>query len=100
MAAVNQCEAVLSYIRRHGSITPLEALQELGVGRLAARINDLREQGHAIASDMVDVQTRAGQSRVARYTLTAGRSRGDMGSPESDRPEGMLFDTQRFIVRP
>jgi len=97
---VNQCEAVLAYIRRHGSITPLEALRELGVNRLAARINDLRESGHDIASDLVDVQTRAGQSRVARYTLRAGLDRSPTVAAEPDRPDGLLFDTSRFIERP
>lgn len=40
-----QAEEVLAYIQEHGSIARLEALQELGVFELAARIAELEEQG-------------------------------------------------------
>ena len=33
-----------------GPITPIEALEEGGIFRLAARVFDLREQGHDIAT--------------------------------------------------
>lgn len=62
----------LAYLKRHGSITPLEALRELGVMRLGARIYDLREAGHSIEREMVEVPTRDGTTRVARYRLARG----------------------------
>lgn len=61
--------AVLAYLKRCGSITPLEALRELGVMRLGARIFELREAGHPIEREMVQVSTRDGTTRVARYSL-------------------------------
>ena len=49
-----QTDAILAYLRRHGSITPLEALlPPIGCFRLAARIHDLRLKGHPIRSDLV-----------------------------------------------
>lgn len=40
-----QNQRILDYIRDFGSITQLDALQDLGVMRLASRISDLRKQG-------------------------------------------------------
>ena len=53
-----QAQRVLDYIREHGSITQLEALQEIGVMRLASRISELKKQGYAIVSKMVSVTNR------------------------------------------
>ena len=66
---MNQAKQVLEYIQEHGSITQREATRKLGVGRLAARISDLRAEGYDIQTEMVPVRTRGGKARVARYTL-------------------------------
>lgn len=47
-ATVTQSEALLAYLNRWGSITPMEALRELHIYRLAARVKDLRDAGHDI----------------------------------------------------
>ena len=47
-----QCDKVLEYMRRYGSITQLEALRDIGCMRLASRISDLRYQGYAIGRRM------------------------------------------------
>ena len=66
----NQCKRVLEYIRLHGSITSAEAMTELGVYRLASRINDLRRCGIEIRREMVTVTNRWGEkTRIARYSL-------------------------------
>lgn len=39
---------ILRHLRRHGSIDPLQALELFNCFRLAARIHDLRGQGHDI----------------------------------------------------
>jgi hypothetical protein len=52
-------------------ITPLLALDQFGCFRLAARINNLRDSGHAIDATMIVVTNRDGsQSRVAEYRLS------------------------------
>ena len=65
-----QAQRVLDYIQQYGSITQLEALQDIGVMRLAARISDLRKQGERIGSKMINVENRYGETcRVKSYFL-------------------------------
>lgn len=49
---MNQRTEVLLYLKLNGSITPLDALQEFGCFRLAARIEELRARGHEIETIM------------------------------------------------
>jgi hypothetical protein len=49
--SLSQREAVYLYIQEHGSITQMEALMHLGCFRLSARILELREEGHDIATE-------------------------------------------------
>ena len=62
---MSQCSAILSHLKKYGSIEPLTALKLYGSFRLAARINDLRMKGHNIDTEMV----KKGDSMVARYHL-------------------------------
>jgi hypothetical protein len=66
MAGVTQAEAILNHLLRRGSITPLEALAHHGCMRLAARVHDLRNRGHAIRMEMIP--TRNGK-HVACYRM-------------------------------
>lgn len=51
MAKMTQCERIIRHMNDYGSITSLEAMTEYGIMRLASRINDLKGQGYAIASE-------------------------------------------------
>lgn len=65
-----QNQRILDYISEFGSITQLEALQDLGVMRLASRISDLKRQGYNITSSIDVVNNRYGEKcRVKRYSL-------------------------------
>lgn len=65
-----QCEKVLEYMERFGSITQLEALADLGCMRLASRISDLRQQGIAIGRRMKTSKNRYGEDvHFAEYYL-------------------------------
>lgn len=65
-----QEQRVLAYMEEYGGITQYEALQELGVMRLASRISGLKRKGHSIASRMVKVENRFGEKcRVKRYSI-------------------------------
>jgi Helix-turn-helix domain len=67
-----QAERVLAHLQTGRRLTQFEALQELGILRLASRINDLKRDGHDISSKMVAVSNRFGEScHVASYTLGA-----------------------------
>ena len=65
-----QCQLILEYMRKYGSITPLEALNDIGCMRLASRINDLRSQGIAIGVRMKTGKKRGGgKTTFAEYYL-------------------------------
>ena len=65
----NQKERVLAYVRLHGSITSLEAIQHYGITRLASTIEQMAKVGHQFDHEhQVKVQNRFGEeSRVTRY---------------------------------
>ena len=65
-----QCDLVLAFMAENGSITPVEALDELGCMRLASRNSDLKRMGHHIRKEMVEKKNRFGDTvRFARYSI-------------------------------
>ena len=57
-------------MRKHGSITQLQAYIDIGCWRLASRISDLKRQGYAIRREMITVKNRDGEKvPIARYSL-------------------------------
>ena len=67
---MKQEERILKYLRDFGSITPLQALEDLGVMRLGARIYDLKKAGHPISRRMVTRENRYGERvSFAEYRL-------------------------------
>lgn len=65
---MTQEQRILDYLDEFGSITPLEAMRDLGIMRLGARIFDLKASGYAIVKDTVAVKNRFGElTRIARY---------------------------------
>ena len=70
MSKATQAERVLEYIEKFGSITQYEALQDLGVMRLASRISDLKKLGYPIDGEIVTVKNRFDEDcYVKRYSL-------------------------------
>ena len=65
---MSQNEQILALLKR-GPITALDAVQ-YGCLRLAARIHDLRMQGHVITTEPVTVNGK----QYARYYLMADQS--------------------------
>jgi dihydroorotate dehydrogenase len=59
--AMSQCDRIVRHLEDHGSITAMEAIQEYGIQRLAARIADLREKGRPITSEIVTGKNRYGE---------------------------------------
>jgi hypothetical protein len=61
---------ILAHLKRGSPLTPLETLQLYDCARLAARVCDLKAEGHDIKTEMVGVITEAGtRARVARYWM-------------------------------
>ena len=67
---MTQCERIMDYIKRFGSITTIEAFSDLGITRLASRIHDLRELGIEIDSETIKGKNRYGETvHYTRYSL-------------------------------
>lgn len=70
MAKERQCDRVLDYMRRFGSITQADAYADLGVYRLASRMHDLKEQGVKFEANYETKRNRYGEPvTYVRYTL-------------------------------
>ena len=66
---ITQCEMIEDYLDTYGGITPLEAMRDLGIMRLASRIAEMKKSGLNIKSEMVSVATRnGGRTHIARYS--------------------------------
>jgi hypothetical protein len=66
MSIASQGEQILNHLRAGKHLTAMEALQRFGCLRLAARIKDLKDDGHAIDSRMVEL---ANGKKVASYRM-------------------------------
>lgn len=67
---MKQTERILKYINDFGSITSLQAMQDLGVMRLASRITDLKQAGYEIDSEYVHSKNRYGETiKYKRYYM-------------------------------
>ena len=63
---------IVEYLRRHGSITRMEAFRELGITELSRPILELEALGFRIRRYPTVVPTRVGESaRVVKYVLRA-----------------------------
>lgn len=67
---MNQETRILNYMRDFGSITPLDAMREFGIMRLASRISDLKKRGYRISREFEKGTNKYGEStKYARYRL-------------------------------
>jgi hypothetical protein len=75
ISRITQCDRLLHWFKKSSStIDPLTAWEELGIYRLAARINNLRERGHDINTNTKEVCNRFGEPcRVAVYEYQGKR---------------------------
>ena len=70
MKRIKQPDRVLDYIERFGSISTLEAFNDLGVARLASRIHDLKKQGYEFDIDIRCRRNRYGEKTYFKvYSL-------------------------------
>jgi hypothetical protein len=65
-AHVSQRKQILNHLLAGNSITPLEALGVFGCFRLAARIEELRDDGYAIDTELREDPK---GKKYARYTM-------------------------------
>lgn len=70
MARTTQEERVLDYMQRFGSITTLDAFNDIGITRLSAKIFNLKKQGYTIIDETIKVKNRFGEEgHVKKYML-------------------------------
>lgn len=82
---MTQCERILKYMRDFGSINPMQAMKDLGVMRLAARVADLKNAGYKISRRTVTGRNRYGNPvSFAEYRLEENSVKQDI----SARPPG------------
>jgi len=69
---MSQETRLLDYLAETPTITSIEALNQLGIFRLASRVSNLKKQGHKITSRMVPVTNRYGEKcYVSEYSMGA-----------------------------
>ena len=61
---VTQTNEIKAYLKQGYRITPIDALQQFGCFRLAARIKEIRDEGMQVEKVMVETISGA---RVAQY---------------------------------
>ena len=67
---LTQIERVMLYMQKHGSITQFEAMNDLGVMRLASRISDNKKAGTKVYKKNIKVKNRFNEDViVTRYSL-------------------------------
>lgn len=67
---MTQKKMVLKYMQDFGSITQLDAIRDLGILRLAARIADLKAAGIRIKTETDEARNRYGKKvKFARYSI-------------------------------
>ena len=66
---MTQTEWVLNELKK-GPITPIHALSQGGIMRLAARIQELRDSGHEIKTHKIDMNGKS----FAQYVLEGKRN--------------------------
>lgn len=65
-----QCDTILQHLERYGSITSVEAFVDYGIMRLASRINNLKNRGILIKSELKTGKNRFGDTtHFCVYTL-------------------------------
>jgi hypothetical protein len=67
---MNQGDKILKYLKDFGSITAYEAVIDLGITQLAARLCELKARGYEFDKEMQTGKNRYGEStHYIRYSL-------------------------------
>ena len=70
MKKLNQKQRIIKYIQDFGSITSLEAMKDLGITQLGARIDGLQKDGYSFKKVWERSKNRYGESvDYKRYSL-------------------------------
>jgi len=65
----SQNKLILEHLQAGNKVTAIDALHRFNCLRLSGRINDLRNQGHNIVTDIVKIKK--SRKRIASYSLVS-----------------------------
>jgi hypothetical protein len=70
---MTQREAIIDYIDKFGSITPMEAFADLGITKLATRVSEMKKDGIILKHEVVKGKNRYGRPmHYMRYSFPEG----------------------------
>ena len=92
LSGVSQKERALWHMRNVGEIDRRVALDEYGIGRLAARIRDLRDEGYVIDS-------RKDDDGIAHYSLVSEPPEAEPGDDTADEKGPATVETAEGLWR-
>lgn len=76
---LTQCDKIVEYMKKYGSITQLQAYVDIGCVRLPSRIHDLKRKGYTIGREMIKVKNRDGDYvPIAKYSLVEEQQNGTL----------------------
>lgn len=76
MAKLSQHEKILKYLKLFGSITPIQAFEELRITKLSTRIGEMKRAGININTEIVRTTVNGERVTYARYSLDKEDSNG------------------------
>lgn len=59
---MTQCEKILAYLDKHGSISTMEGMSKLRIANFTARISDLRKAGVELTKETVIKKNKDGET--------------------------------------
>lgn len=65
----SQTQKILKHLLRYGQITSMQAINNFGCTRLAARVSDLKDKGIGIETEMVYKKSNGEYKHYALYRL-------------------------------
>lgn len=78
MSISRQGARVLDYIATHGTISPMEAWNHLGITKLATRISELKKEGYTFRQERVSTKNRFSEKvNYMRYSMDDGMQKSD-----------------------
>lgn len=87
-----QKSQILQHLKRHGTITSMEAITLFGCTRLSGRIFDLRHEGYLIRSDKTEGKARNGNACQFATYVYEGRLM------EDGRLEPATWSDNRYLA--
>lgn len=95
--AVTQKARLMNYFRTGKKITSLEALTELGIYRLSARLSELESSGIPISREGTKVVNRYGEEvYIKRYWIEPYRKAEELKEIANLQPRLRLFNPQAY----